>query len=151
MSPSTFKWGNKLSHAIVVGNPIDGIQLIGPFASAEQAAEYAESYVRSEYWFTRLQEPSPDTESLKHTLIELLQRHDCLPGITFYDRSGWQSRGETLCTDADLTIAFEGGFYQLWNHTGTQEFYDRFNTLVSSLRYHWQQGYSWSLHFYQEK
>lgn len=42
---------------LVLGNPIDGINLVGMFASCEDAENYAEKHAEGEWWVTTLDEP----------------------------------------------------------------------------------------------
>lgn len=45
-------------YVIAVGNPFDGLWLIGPFASGEEALEYAEDITHSEWSLVALEQPS---------------------------------------------------------------------------------------------
>lgn len=49
--PSTENW------AVVVGNPVDGLSLHGPFPSLEKANDYTDSISDTEYWVTKMVEP----------------------------------------------------------------------------------------------
>ena len=43
-------------HVVVVGNPVDGIQIIGPFKTLAHAMEWAEEVMGDEnYWLTPLE------------------------------------------------------------------------------------------------
>ncbi len=43
---------------VVVGNPIDGIQIFGPFDHINDAIEWTES-LKGEWWIVTLEEPHP--------------------------------------------------------------------------------------------
>jgi hypothetical protein len=43
--------GHPERYAIVIGNPMDGFTIHGPFPSAEDADEYAETKLRGEEWW----------------------------------------------------------------------------------------------------
>lgn len=92
----------------------------------------------------------PRHQELKDKLLELARKH--APGcidISFYSRDQWQARGENICEDADMTMAFEGSFYAAWNINGTDGLFDDFHNLINSLGYRYEQGLAWTLHFYQ--
>lgn len=40
-----------MTSVLIVGDPIDGITLYGPFSNGERAVEYAEQRFRSETWW----------------------------------------------------------------------------------------------------
>jgi len=46
-----------MAAAIVCGNPIDGLELIGPFDDFEAATEYAEREIDDDWWVTELYLP----------------------------------------------------------------------------------------------
>ena len=47
-------------YVLVVGNPIDGLQFVGPFPDHDAAVEYAERYEDQEWWVTSLDKPKED-------------------------------------------------------------------------------------------
>lgn len=47
-----------LSLALMVGNPVDGVQLIGPFSDQEAAAEAADAISDSDWWIVPLTAPN---------------------------------------------------------------------------------------------
>lgn len=50
-------------HIIMIGNPVDGINLIGPFNSRDKARAYAESHLDDEQWnIASLTSPVQDEE-----------------------------------------------------------------------------------------
>ena len=52
----------KEQYVIVIGNPVDGIKLQGPFASQEDAIDFAteEPVVNDSWWITKLYSPSEE-------------------------------------------------------------------------------------------
>ena len=50
------------TYVIVVGNPIDGINLIGPFTDVDEPNEYAERHVRDEWWVVEVRQPEKEAE-----------------------------------------------------------------------------------------
>lgn len=92
----------------------------------------------------------PRHQELKDKLFELARKH--APGcidISFYSQAQWQARGENICQDADMTMAFEGSFYAAWNINGTDGLFNDFHNLINSLGYRYEQGLAWTLHFYK--
>ncbi|RQH02734.1 hypothetical protein [Paraburkholderia dinghuensis] len=47
---------------IVIGNPLDGLQIIGPFDDDDDARCYAEQKLSGEWWITEMLEPEPAKE-----------------------------------------------------------------------------------------
>jgi hypothetical protein len=46
---------NDSPQVVVVGNPVDGIAIFGPFPTLEAAQEYADSLGHHEWWITELE------------------------------------------------------------------------------------------------
>lgn len=76
----------------------------------------------------------------------------------------WRARGEELGNDAFLVVTSEGTdwIYLLNGNIFTydlkkkdrdyfQGLYDEWNRLIEGLGYHWEMGFSWSVHFYPDK
>lgn len=40
---------------LIVGNPVDGFQYIGPFADAGDATSYAEEHCHADWWVAEMQ------------------------------------------------------------------------------------------------
>jgi len=38
-------------HVVVIGSPFDGQRIVGPFATGEEAIEWAEQNIRNEDWW----------------------------------------------------------------------------------------------------
>lgn len=49
-----------VQHILVVGNPVDGLQFIGPFGDAEDAFHFADRMNLSEWWCSSLEDPVDD-------------------------------------------------------------------------------------------
>lgn len=48
---------------VVIGNPVDGIELVGPFEDQDQIDAYIESIRDTEFWVTDMEPPPPFTRS----------------------------------------------------------------------------------------
>ena len=50
-------------YVILHGNPVDGLGLVGPFPSADEATEYADEYFNGagEWWIVELEAPATGT------------------------------------------------------------------------------------------
>jgi hypothetical protein len=44
-------------HVLIVGNPFEGFKIIGPFASFDEADEYALKHAVGENWVSELEAP----------------------------------------------------------------------------------------------
>lgn len=44
-------------HVVIYGDPIDGIVLIGPFETPDDATRYAEQTFKADWWIAPLQAP----------------------------------------------------------------------------------------------
>ena len=38
-------------YVLVIGNPVDGVRIVGPFPDPEDVDEYAETHERNEEWW----------------------------------------------------------------------------------------------------
>lgn len=45
-------------HVLAIGNPFDGMSVLGPFEDSEQASAYAEQYRLDEWWTIEVDEPN---------------------------------------------------------------------------------------------
>jgi hypothetical protein len=43
---------NSLPHVVLLGNPLDGFDIVGPFDAVDEAIEWAEHNVDSDCWWT---------------------------------------------------------------------------------------------------
>ncbi len=44
-------------HVVIYGNPVDGIQIVGPFKTGEEARTFAEAERDPDWWIAPLQSP----------------------------------------------------------------------------------------------
>lgn len=44
-------------YVLIYGNPVDGLEFIGPFNSHETAIQHAETYILSDWWIAEMEAP----------------------------------------------------------------------------------------------
>jgi len=56
------KKSKKKSYVILIGNPVDGLEFIGPFDDGNEATEYAEVKVHrnKEWWLAEMEAPEEE-------------------------------------------------------------------------------------------
>lgn len=59
------------NYAIIAGNPLDGLKLVGPFATADEATQYATANMTSTpVCVTKMQRPMREGSTDTHILME---------------------------------------------------------------------------------
>ena len=91
-------------------------------------------------------------------LQSYIKRHVITPlfknwvDYSFYGPRQWAAKGETMCSDATLTLAGEGGLFHALNGYGDPSWdaaiYELFGAVASACGYKWEQGFHWTAHFY---
>jgi len=93
----------------------------------------------------------PDAKAV----LDWIKRHDLLgPDVHLYTPEAWARRGEPYGRNAIFTITAEGPLNHLINAPETRE--DRrliasLNRLLERRGLWYEQGYSWSFHFYRDE
>lgn len=49
---------NPHQYAVVAGDPMDGLNIFGPFDDLDEAASWAETEIKGDWWTTRIYSPN---------------------------------------------------------------------------------------------
>lgn len=93
----------------------------------------------------------PNLARLKNAVNKFLDSKSLRGDAKLYSKKEWNDRGEPYGKEAKLTLVIDGSpMYSALNY-GEDGFkiQDEFDKLVKSCGYWYEQGFAWSVHFYE--